>query len=136
MYCACNLTFRRIRVTDGKAVSIKYRECVFVVLPCLQTASFLLPIILSSVPCLAVPCFSTLYHTRNDFRKKKKKTTERLKALLYFADLQKSSIARNPFHSHISQSALQQHCSLIQSEFSKQCDLVFPLSISSTLAFP
>jgi hypothetical protein len=57
----------------GKAISIKYYECVSVFLPYLshmQIASFLCHI-LSSVACLALPYFSTLAHKQHDFHGKK-----------------------------------------------------------------
>jgi len=54
----------------GKAINITYSGCVFVVLH-IQHAQHTPLIILSPVPCLAVQHFSTLFHKRYDFRKKK-----------------------------------------------------------------
>jgi hypothetical protein len=69
----CNIEARsRNHCCRGKAVSIKYSECVSVFLLKLsdtQIASFLGGIILSYVVCLALPYFSTLSHKRHDFRK-------------------------------------------------------------------
>ena len=53
----------------------KYYECecvsVFLLqIPDMQIASFLRRIILSSVACLAVPCFSVLPNNWHDFREK------------------------------------------------------------------
>jgi hypothetical protein len=42
---------------------------VYILYPGMQIASFLRPITLLSVVCLAVPHFSTLAHKRLDFRK-------------------------------------------------------------------
>jgi hypothetical protein len=57
----------RNRCCRGKAKSIKYYACVFVALIIRHEKSMLL-MIFSSVPCLAVLHFSTLFHKWNDFR--------------------------------------------------------------------
>jgi hypothetical protein len=54
----------------GKAISITYSGCVFVVLN-IQHAQHTTLIILSSVACLAIQHFFTLFHKRYDFRRKK-----------------------------------------------------------------
>ena len=48
---------------NGKAVSIKYSECVSIALV-IQHAVRMPNIILSSVPCAALPYFSALFHKR------------------------------------------------------------------------
>ena len=53
-----------------KAIYIEYYKFVFVALV-IQDKKLMLPIILSSVACLALPCFSTLSHKSYDFREKK-----------------------------------------------------------------
>jgi len=60
-----NAILRRVRLTIftvEKQLSIKYSECVSVALVIQHTVRKL-HIILSSVACPALPCFSTLYHT-------------------------------------------------------------------------
>ena len=51
-------------------ISITHSECVPVALG-IQHAMRMSRIILSSVACLVLSCFSTLSHKRYDFRKKK-----------------------------------------------------------------
>jgi hypothetical protein len=50
-------------------MNITYSECVSVALV-IQHSTRMRPIILSSVACLGLPCFSTLSHKRHDFREK------------------------------------------------------------------
>ena len=59
------------RCYSGKAISVPYSECVSVALG-IQHVMRMRRIILSSVACLAVQYFSTLFHKRQDFRRKKK----------------------------------------------------------------
>jgi hypothetical protein len=53
----------------GKAISIRYSECVFVALV-IHHAMRMRHIIFSYVACLAVYIFSTVPHKRHDFREK------------------------------------------------------------------
>jgi hypothetical protein len=55
------------QVCSGKAIYIKYSECVFVALS-IQHAVCMRRIILSSVSCPALQHFSTLFPKRHDFR--------------------------------------------------------------------
>ena len=59
--------YMKVTMRRGKAISITYSECVSVALV-IQHAKRMRGIILSSVACTALPCFSTLYHTRHDLR--------------------------------------------------------------------
>jgi hypothetical protein len=58
------------RCCSGKAISITYSECVPVALG-IQHAQRMRHIILSSVACLALLCFSIFSHKRHDFRGEK-----------------------------------------------------------------
>jgi hypothetical protein len=58
-----------IRLRCGKAVSITYSECGSVALV-IQHAKHMRHIILSSVTCLALTHFSTLFHKQHDSQKK------------------------------------------------------------------
>lgn len=55
--------------TRGRVICISYSECVSVALA-IQYEMRKGRIILSCVACLALSCFSTLYHKRHDIRKK------------------------------------------------------------------
>jgi len=69
----CDVTLRRVRFKHfcrGKAINIKYYAFVRVSFVT-QHANCMHGIILSSVACLALPCFSMLSHTRLDYGKKK-----------------------------------------------------------------
>jgi hypothetical protein len=77
-----------VRVTRcrGKAISMKNHECVSVALV-IQHAKCMRCIILSSVASPALPHFSTLFHKRHDFRKKKKKVTLHKMRVLIFCTI-------------------------------------------------
>jgi len=53
----------------GKTISITYSEGVSIIALLIQHAKRTRCFILSSVPCLALLCFSTLSHKRYDLRK-------------------------------------------------------------------
>jgi len=63
-----NTNLRLKICSRGKVLSIKNYECVSVALV-IQHAKRLYPIISSSVACLALQCFSTSSHRRNNFWK-------------------------------------------------------------------
>ena len=57
----------------GTVVSVIHSECGSVA-SFTQHAMRMRPIIFPSVPCLALPNFSTLFHKRHDFQKKNYET--------------------------------------------------------------
>jgi len=74
--CSCNLTLRRVRLTDvAWEKHINYCVCVCVCV-CMYVAFVIQhekrmhQILLLPVACLAVPYFSLLLHKRHDFRKR------------------------------------------------------------------
>ena len=82
--CTYNATSRRVLATNfcsGKAKRITYRECMCCSLS--YPAWNALDAILSSVGCPALQYFSTPYHKRHDFLKKKK-VTEHKMCVFYF----------------------------------------------------
>jgi hypothetical protein len=71
MYVQCNTAVcSPNHCCHGKAISIKYYECVFVALV-VQHAKLLCHLTLSSLACLALPYFSTLSPKPHNFLKKK-----------------------------------------------------------------
>ena len=68
--CSCNLTLRRVRVTNVAGEKhITYCVCVYAALV-IQHAKRMHHILMLPVACLAVPYFSPLPHKRHDFRKR------------------------------------------------------------------
>ena len=70
----------------GNAISIRYSECLSVVLV-IQHAKRMLHVILSPVTCPALQYFSTLSHKRHDFRKKKKVIEHKMCVLIFSATI-------------------------------------------------
>jgi len=75
--CTWNTEGRSRKFPAVKAISIKYSENVSVAL-FIQHAKPIHHIIMSSVACPALPCFSSLSHKWHDFRKKKNVTEHKL----------------------------------------------------------
>jgi hypothetical protein len=70
MYIQCKLEARsRSHCCSGKAINIAHSNCVSVALA-IQHAMRMRHILLSSLPCLVLPYFSTLAHEIHDFWKK------------------------------------------------------------------
>ena len=89
-----NVTFRRVRLTTAALEKEEVLNILSVGILALviQRARRMRRIIMSSVACLAPPCFSTLSHKRRDFRKE---VTEHKMCVLIFS---------TTFASHISHS--------------------------------
>ena len=73
--CTYNLTLIGFRVTTialkkQQVLNIMSVSVSLLYLPGMQIVSFLLRILLSSVACLSLPYFSTLFPIRQDYRKK------------------------------------------------------------------
>jgi len=68
MYVQCNIEARSCNYCSGKAMSIKQPECVYLwpYVSSMQCSCALL----SSAAYPTLQCFSTLSHTRHDFRKR------------------------------------------------------------------
>jgi len=69
-----NIIFMCFGLTNVAAVShqiLKLRMCISIITLIIQHVKSMRRIIFLSAPCLAVPYFSTLAHTRYEFRKKR-----------------------------------------------------------------
>jgi hypothetical protein len=73
VYCTYKVMLRRVRATIvavNKATSIAYSQCVSLALV-IRHAKRMCHIVLSTMACLALQKFSTLFHKRHYFRGKK-----------------------------------------------------------------